>query len=283
MPLIAGPSGYNFLSAGKRETAGQVEGRKRNRTIGPGSRKPRVSRADRTAGMHMPRSESSESGFSTPIASRRRFFQWVTRAAGFIGIGLAVPLVGYVISPALKRTTQSWVEVGRADTLATSEPKQLDYVTMIRDAWLETTSHIGVTHNEAAKIPGGSIRIHEEEMKMKAPVIAALFGALSLLLSAGTLSYVYAQEVKSPTQFTLGILAEHTVSFVLPSAIIVDERGRIGGVTLTVTNHTKKERGFAIDKFRVKEVLKPGETKNHQALSDQFGRYRDRSECVSVL
>ena len=72
MPSVAGHSGYNFLSAGKRETAGQVEGRKRNRTtIGPGSRKPRVSRADRKAGMHIPRSESSEPGFSTPIASRR--------------------------------------------------------------------------------------------------------------------------------------------------------------------------------------------------------------------
>ena len=66
------------------------------------------------------------------------------RWLGFIGIGLAVPLVGYVISPALKRRTQSWDEVGRADTLATSESKQLDYVMMIRDAWWETTSYKAV-------------------------------------------------------------------------------------------------------------------------------------------
>ena len=43
-------------------------------------------------------------GFSTPVGSRRKFFQWVTRAAaGLIGLSLAIPLVGYVISPALKR------------------------------------------------------------------------------------------------------------------------------------------------------------------------------------
>ena len=94
---------------------------------------------------------------------------------------------------------------------------------------------------------------------MEAHMIAALFGALSLFLGVGTLSY--AQEAKSPTQFTLGILAEHTVSFVLPSAIIVDERERVGGVTLTETNNTKKEQGVTIDKFRVKEVLEPGEAK----------------------
>ena len=94
---------------------------------------------------------------------------------------------------------------------------------------------------------------------MKSKAIAALFGAYSLFLSIGTLSH--AQEAKGPTQFNLAILDEHAVSFVVPSAIIVDERGKVSGVTFTVTNHTKKEQGFAIDKLRVKEVVKPGETK----------------------
>lgn len=94
---------------------------------------------------------------------------------------------------------------------------------------------------------------------MKSPTIAAMFGMLALVLGTGTLSV--AQEAKSPTQFNLGILADHNVSFVLPSALIVDERGRASGVLLTITNHTKKEQGFAIDKLHVKEVMKPGETK----------------------
>lgn len=94
---------------------------------------------------------------------------------------------------------------------------------------------------------------------MKSRVIAALIGTCALVLSIGTLSH--AQEIKGPTQFNLAILNEDTVSFVVPSALIVDERGKVSGVTFTVTNHTKKEQGFAIDKLRVKEILKPGETK----------------------
>ncbi len=94
---------------------------------------------------------------------------------------------------------------------------------------------------------------------MKVKAIAAILGACFLFLSIGTLSY--AQEAKGPTQFNLAILAEHNVSFVLPSAIIVDERGKVSGITLTVTNHTKKEQGFVIDKLRAKEVVKPGEIK----------------------
>jgi hypothetical protein len=94
---------------------------------------------------------------------------------------------------------------------------------------------------------------------MKSQAIAILLGACALSLGIGTLSS--AQEAKGPTQFTLAILDEHGVSFVVPSAIIVDERGKVSGITFAVTNHTKKDQGFAIDKVRVKEVVKPGETK----------------------
>jgi quinol---cytochrome c reductase iron-sulfur subunit, bacillus type len=82
------------------------------------------------------------SGFSTPVGTRRRFFQWVTRAAaGLIGLGLAVPLVGYVISPALKRRAQSWVDVAAMEELPVGEPKQLSYVATVQDGYLETTTH----------------------------------------------------------------------------------------------------------------------------------------------
>ena len=94
---------------------------------------------------------------------------------------------------------------------------------------------------------------------MNRPFIAAMLGTFALVLSLGTLSY--AQEVKGPTQFNLAILDEDDVSFVVPSALIVDERGTLSGVTFTVTNHTKKAQGFAIDKLHVKETVKPGETK----------------------
>jgi hypothetical protein len=97
-----------------------------------------------------------------------------------------------------------------------------------------------------------------------------------LYLSIGTLSY--AQEVRGPTQFSLAILDEHNVSFVVPSALIVDERGKVSGVTFTITNHTKKEQGFAIDKVRVKEVVKPGETKTIKlSVTDLDGIGTDQS------
>ncbi|MEP7150522.1 MAG: hypothetical protein ABI856_02345 [Nitrospira sp.] len=80
-----------------------------------------------------------------------------------------------------------------------------------------------------------------------------------MLLGIGT--ELFAQEATSPTQFTLGILAEHEFSFVLPSAPVVNERGKLGGVTLIVTNYTEQEQGFVFDRLRVMEVMKLGETK----------------------
>ena len=92
---------------------------------------------------------------------------------------------------------------------------------------------------------------------MQSMAFTILIGACALFLT--TVSQ--AQEVKGPTQFNLAILDQDSVSFVVPSALIVDERGKVSGVTFTVTNHTKKEQGFAIDQVRVKEIVKPGETK----------------------
>jgi menaquinol-cytochrome c reductase iron-sulfur subunit len=56
-------------------------------------------------------------------------------------MSLAIPLVGYVVSPALKRREKPWVEVGGVDELSVGEPKQLDYVATIRDGYLETKTH----------------------------------------------------------------------------------------------------------------------------------------------
>src|SRR5215472_7647746 len=84
---------------------------------------------------------SHTSGFYTPVGTRRRFFQWVTRAAaGFIGLSLTVPIIGYVISPALKRRVQSWVDVAAVKESRISEPKQREYVATVKDGYLRTKS-----------------------------------------------------------------------------------------------------------------------------------------------
>ncbi|MDP1768926.1 MAG: ubiquinol-cytochrome c reductase iron-sulfur subunit [Nitrospirota bacterium] len=96
-------------------------------------------------------------GDHTPVGSRRRFFAWVTRvASGLIGLGLAIPLVGYVVSPALKRRAQSWVEVGRLDTLPEGEPTQLEYVTIARDGYMEAKTQKAVW---AVKQPDGAVTV----------------------------------------------------------------------------------------------------------------------------
>ncbi len=100
---------------------------------------------------------SEEGAVHTPVGSRRSFFRWVTRAAaGLIGLGLAIPLAGYVISPALRRRAQSWVEVGRLDTLSVGEPAQLEYVTIVRDGYIEAKSQKAVW---AVKQPDGAVTV----------------------------------------------------------------------------------------------------------------------------
>lgn len=98
-----------------------------------------------------------EGGFSTPVGSRRRFFHWVTvAAAAVVGVGLAVPLIGSLISPAFTRRRRTWVDVGPVDELPAGRPAQLDHVTTVRDGWLEATSHKAVW---AVKQPEGDVTV----------------------------------------------------------------------------------------------------------------------------
>ena len=81
----------------------------------------------------------------TPEGSRGGFFQWVTRGVmGVIGLGLAVPPVGYVASPTFKRREQTWVDVGGVNEIHVGEPAQLEYIATIRDGYVETKTHKAV-------------------------------------------------------------------------------------------------------------------------------------------
>ena len=87
---------------------------------------------------------------------------------------------------------------------------------------------------------------------------------VGLWLVLGSLeSYIYAEEMLGgePREFHVAILSTGKVSFILPSAIVVDEKVKLKPLELIVINDTKEKHGFAIDKLKVKEVLKPGETK----------------------
>ena len=91
------------------------------------------------------------------LGGRRTFFGWVTGvAASMIGLGLAVPLLGYVISPALKRRDKPWVAVGSIGGLPVEQPTQLDHMSTIKDGYVETKSHKAVW---AVKQAGGDITV----------------------------------------------------------------------------------------------------------------------------
>jgi menaquinol-cytochrome c reductase iron-sulfur subunit len=88
---------------------------------------------------------SSSVASMNPDGSRRRFFELVIKAsAGLIGLSLAVPLVGYLISPALKRRKQQWVDVASAAELQSGVPKQLEYVATVQDGYLESKTQKAV-------------------------------------------------------------------------------------------------------------------------------------------
>jgi len=98
---------------------------------------------------------------------------------------------------------------------------------------------------------------------MRRRMILTVLGALFMLAGLGPQSFAADPDMLGgePKEFNLAILSEEHVSYYVPSVIILDEKGRLNPLELMVTNHTKKEHGFAIDSLKVKEVLKPGESK----------------------
>ncbi len=139
--------------------------------------------------------DSLSSGLSTPVGSRRNFFQWmIGLASGLIGAGLAIPLIGYVISPALKRRERLWIDVGSVDELRVGEPKQLDHVTTIRDGWMESKSQKAVW---AVKQADGEVIVYSpicthlgcgyrwegEDRKFKCPCHGSVYDATGKVLA----------------------------------------------------------------------------------------------------
>ncbi|HEY5648072.1 MAG TPA: Rieske 2Fe-2S domain-containing protein, partial [Nitrospiria bacterium] len=52
---------------------------------------------------------------------------------------LAIPLVGYIVSPALTRRQKEWSEAGRVADLTVRQPGELSYTVTVHDGWLKST------------------------------------------------------------------------------------------------------------------------------------------------
>lgn len=122
-----------------------------------------------------------------PLGARRSFFAWLIMAsAGLIGISLAVPLGGYVVSPALKRREKSWVDAGPVADLPVGEPAQRDVTMTLADGYREIAAVKGIwaLRRESNEVTvyspicthlGCGFRWDGEEKKFKCPCHGSMF------------------------------------------------------------------------------------------------------------
>ena len=91
------------------------------------------------------------------IGSRRTFFKWATGILStLMGVGITVPILGYVILPALQRQKRPWMQVGDVETLLADQPQELTYESARKDGWWTTKSKKAVW---AIKQSSGSITV----------------------------------------------------------------------------------------------------------------------------
>jgi menaquinol-cytochrome c reductase iron-sulfur subunit len=99
-----------------------------------------------------------EDGLSTPVGTRRSFFVKTTLfISSLIGFSLAVPLIGYVISPALRPRKNAWVPVAKIEELPVDKPKSLDYTMAVKDGWQEKQTTKAVW---AVKQTDGQVKVY---------------------------------------------------------------------------------------------------------------------------
>ena len=57
---------------------------------------------------------------------------------GLISLAMGVPLIGFAISPAFRKTSKKWVDLGIVDLLKSSRYKRINYTFNAKDGWVET-------------------------------------------------------------------------------------------------------------------------------------------------
>jgi microcystin-dependent protein len=85
-----------------------------------------------------------------------------------------------------------------------------------------------------------------DDMKGKALIVLA--GILVMLAALGAKAYAEEMLGGEPKEFHVAIISVGKHSFILPSAIIVDDKAKRQPMELIVSNDTKEKHGFAIDK-----------------------------------
>ncbi len=69
---------------------------------------------------------------------RRSFLKGgIAFIGSLISFAIGVPLIGFAISPALKKGSKKWVDVGIVDLLKGSRYKKINYTFQSKDGWVE--------------------------------------------------------------------------------------------------------------------------------------------------
>jgi len=76
---------------------------------------------------------------------------------GFIGLALSIPLVGYVISPALRRQERDWAEAGSLKEVTSGDPQPLSIVVTTQDGWIRAATVRSVW---AVQHPDGQVVVY---------------------------------------------------------------------------------------------------------------------------
>lgn len=89
-----------------------------------------------------------------PSGPRRTFFIWMIRVIpSLMGLGLLIPLLGYVSGPAFRRRTDVWSPIGKAADLPPGEPQELEYAQTVKDGWRTTSAKKAVLSASARLRP----------------------------------------------------------------------------------------------------------------------------------
>lgn len=72
--------------------------------------------------------------------SRRSFLDYSIRSIGaFITAVVTVPIIGYVVSPALAKKETPWVQIGPVTEFTAGQPKLVEFTRFRQDGWVEVS------------------------------------------------------------------------------------------------------------------------------------------------
>lgn len=72
--------------------------------------------------------------------TRRKFLDYIVKASGaFVATVVAIPVIGYIISPAFTKKEAAWIQVGTTSDFPVGQPKLVQFTAFKKDGWFEET------------------------------------------------------------------------------------------------------------------------------------------------